>query len=183
MPSPGMAGGSGRDAGRALLARAHAEAPRGLERSGRLCEASGWCSARRSRRDEASSSTTRSSRCSRSEETLVDHRPQEGEQGLVVARHVEDAHGFVVVAYASPGPGLEELVQGADAARQGEEGVGEIVHPRLALVHVRGDDELGELHVVHELVELPGNHARHGRLQLARVARARMPIVPTSPPP
>ena len=36
----------------------------------------------------------------------------------------------------------------------------DVVHLRLALVHVRGHDELGQLDVVDELVELARDHAR-----------------------
>ncbi len=67
---------------------------------------------------------------------------QELQQGVVVAARIEDADRLVVVAELAPGPDLEQLLEGADAAGQGDEGVGALAHHRLALVHGVDDVQL-----------------------------------------
>ena len=54
---------------------------------------------------------------------------------VVVAVHVEQRTGLAVPAELGPGPHLEQLVQRAEAAGQRDEGVGELGHEGLALVH------------------------------------------------
>ena len=52
-------------------------------------------------------------------------------------RRSSSADRLVVVAELAPGPDLEQLLEGADAAGQREEGIGALGHHLLALVHRR----------------------------------------------
>ena len=55
---------------------------------------------------------------------------------------VEDGHGLGVTAQLLQRQGLEELLKGADAARQGDKGVRHVLHGLLALGHRLGEDEV-----------------------------------------
>ena len=57
------------------------------------------------------------------------------DQLVVVAGGVEQGAGFLVVAELAPGPDLEQLFKGADAAGQGDKAVRQVGHHGLALVH------------------------------------------------
>lgn len=56
-----------------------------------------------------------------------------------VTQDVEAADGFVVDAELCPGEDFAEFLVGSEAARKGDEGVGQLGHEGFALVH-RGDD-------------------------------------------
>ena len=73
----------------------------------------------------------------RRQEALVDRVRHEAQQVVVVAVDVEQADRLVVVAELAPGPDLVQLLQRADAAGQGDEGVGALGHHLLAHVHGR----------------------------------------------
>jgi nitrogen regulatory protein P-II 1 len=55
---------------------------------------------------------------------LLVHASAGSQQAVVIAIDVEQAHRLVVVAQLAPGPDLEKLLEGADAAGQRQEGVG-----------------------------------------------------------
>ena len=59
----------------------------------------------------------------------------EAQQVVVIPRHIEQAQSLAVVAQLAPRPHLEDLLHGADAARQGNERVGMHGHAVLALMH------------------------------------------------
>ena len=67
----------------------------------------------------------------------------EAGQPVPEAMDVEQAEGLGVIAERVPGPGLEQLVERADPARQGDEAVAQLGHLRLALVHVGDGVKLG----------------------------------------
>ena len=71
----------------------------------------------------------------RAQEALLHGVVEEGDERLVVARHVQQPQRLGVDAQLRPGVDLEELLERADAAGQRDEGVGELRHERLALVH------------------------------------------------
>lgn len=98
----------------------------------------------------------------RREEVLRDHAVEEGEQRRVVAGDLEQAARLVVEAEQAGGPELEELLEGPEAARKGDEGVGELGEPRLALVH-RADHLQPRQPAVADLVlvEEAGDDADH----------------------
>ena len=60
---------------------------------------------------------------------------QELQHAVVVAVHIEQADGLVVVAQLAPSPDLEQFLEGAYAAGQGDEGIAALGHHGLALVH------------------------------------------------
>ena len=66
------------------------------------------------------------------------------DQRIVEAGHVQQPAGLLVDAELRPGDRLEELLVGAEAARQRHERVGEVGHHRLALVHRADDVQPGE---------------------------------------
>ena len=70
---------------------------------------------------------------------------------------VEHDHRLVVHTQITGGPGFEEFLQGADAARQREEGVGSVLHHLLTLPHGVDDDEFVGVDV--------GDFAMHQRLR------------------
>ena len=49
----------------------------------------------------------------------IHHPAEDGEQRIVVAGDVEEAAGLAVLAELGPGEDLEELFEGAVAAREG----------------------------------------------------------------
>ncbi len=87
---------------------------------------------------------------------------EEGEEGLEVAVDVEQADRLLVVSELRPGGGLEELVEGAEAARQDHVRIREPAHHGLSRVHGVDDDELREARV-RDLVadEARRDHAHH----------------------
>jgi len=62
------------------------------------------------------------------------------EEGVPVVCGVDENDGFGVEAELSPGDGFKHLFEGAVAAGEDEEGIGEMNHAGLALVH--GGDKL-----------------------------------------
>ena len=82
-----------------------------------------------------------------------------------------------------PGVDLEELLERADAAGQGDEGVGELGHQRLALVHRADHAQVVEPGVADLAVEdRPGNDADDVAARRARRVGQRR-IIPTLAPP
>ena len=77
-------------------------------------------------------------------ETAFNDRPQQSGQGVPVTALVDDHDRLGVQAQCAPGQDLEELLEGADAARQDHEGVGALEHFVLALVHRLDHHGLGE---------------------------------------
>jgi hypothetical protein len=73
---------------------------------------------------------------------------EEGDEAVEVVGGVEQGAGLVVEAELSPGEDLKELVEGAHPAGEGDEGVGEVVHHRFAVVHGGDDVEASEGEVV-----------------------------------
>ena len=69
---------------------------------------------------------------------------EEGDHPVPEAVDVEQGERLGVIAERVPAPRLEQFVERADAAGNGDEGVGQLGHHRLALVHVGDDVELGE---------------------------------------
>ena len=60
-------------------------------------------------------------------------------EGIEKPADVQHTDRLAVDAQLRPGNDFEEFLQGAEASRQGDEGVGQRRHERLALVHA-GDD-------------------------------------------
>ncbi|MNM90397.1 hypothetical protein D3C81_1026570 [compost metagenome] len=60
---------------------------------------------------------------------------EEGQQRVVEAVYLQQAERLAVVAELAPGPYLEQFLQGSQAAGQGDEGVAQLGHARLARVH------------------------------------------------
>ena len=72
---------------------------------------------------------------------------EEGEEVVVVAEGVEEDDGHGVDAELCPGECFHELVEGAVAAGEGDDGVGEFNHGGFAVVHGGGGYEAGEVGV------------------------------------
>ena len=79
-----------------------------------------------------------------SQEALGDGRVEEGQEAAPVVADLEEADRLGVQAELRPGQDLAQLVEGAHAAGQHQEGVGERRHQRLALVHAADDAEVGD---------------------------------------
>jgi hypothetical protein len=75
----------------------------------------------------------------RADEALSDGVVEEGEEGVVEAFDVEKAVGFAVKAELGPGEDFGKFLEGAEAAGQGDEGIGKVGHEGLAFMH-GGDD-------------------------------------------
>ena len=95
------------------------------------------------------------------------HALERRQQRTPVAVHVEESDGLGVDAELLPGPDLEQLLQGARTAGEGDECLRELAHPKLALVHVRYDVEACEA-IVRDLVV----HERAGHHPVDRAARS-----------
>jgi len=78
------------------------------------------------------------------EHSFGDAMVEEGEQRRVEAVGVEEEDRLGVDFEGLPGEDFEELLEGAEAARQGDEGVGAAADEGLAGVHGVGDVQLGE---------------------------------------
>ena len=104
----------------------------------------------------------------RAQEALLHGVVEEGDERLVVAGHVDQPERLGVDAELRPGVDLEELLERADAARQRDEGVGELGHERLALVHGADHPQVVEagvadLEVEDRLRDDPDDLAARGR--------------------
>jgi hypothetical protein len=86
----------------------------------------------------------------------------QGKQPVVEAGDVQDADRLAVQPELRPGDHLEQLLERAEAAREGDHGVRQLGHQRLPLVHALHDSEVGQA-VVGELFrgERLGDDARH----------------------
>ena len=163
---------------RAALTGAHASS--GVIQAG---PGGGSWEAMRSRSLSTSSSTTTSRRLRRRDEALGHGVVEQRHERVVVAGHVQDADRLAVDAELAPGHDLEELLEGAHAAGEGDEAVGQLGHERLAGVHGGDDAHVGDA-AVGELArgEAVGDDAGH-RPPAARTWSARTPMRPTEPPP
>jgi hypothetical protein len=79
----------------------------------------------------------------RVDETHLAHVIEQLDQRLPETVDVGQQHRLLVPAELRPRQLLDQLLQRADAAGQGDEGVGAVEHDLLALMHVAGDDHLG----------------------------------------
>lgn len=115
------------------------------------------------------------------DEAFVDQVVEEGQQRIVETVHFEQAQRLGVVAQLAPGPDLEQLFQGAEPAGQGDEGVGQLGHARLARVHAvyhfqAGQALVADLGLLQALRMIPITAAggqcgvRHGAHQTDRAA-------------
>ena len=73
------------------------------------------------------------------DEVELAHMGEEDEQGFPEAVNIRHENGFCVAAELGPGELLDEFLQRADPAGQGNEGIGAFEHELFAGVHV-GDD-------------------------------------------
>ena len=86
-----------------------------------------------------SPSLSRSARCSGFRNPCVARAVEEPLERVVVAADVQEPDRLEVDAEHRPGQRLDDLLERPDATGQRDEGVGQLGHPRLALVH-RLDD-------------------------------------------
>src|SRR6185503_14842507 len=68
----------------------------------------------------------------------------EVDEPVPVAADVQEAKRLLVIAERVPAPRIEKFVERSNSAREREEGVGELGHLRLALVHGLDDVEFGD---------------------------------------
>lgn len=71
----------------------------------------------------------------RAQQACCDDAIEEGEQRIVETVYVPEHEGFGVKSELRPRGDFKRFVQGTEAAREGDEAIGEIGHERLALVH------------------------------------------------
>ena len=108
----------------------------------------------------------------------------EAEQRVVVAVDVEQADRLVVVAELAPGPDLEQFLERADAAGQGDEGVAAFGHHLLALVHGLARHAVRSGRVADlALHQRLRDHADAPSRRRPARRRPRAPISPARPPP
>jgi len=69
------------------------------------------------------------------EKTFCGYQIQKTIEFVVVALYVQQGTGLVVVSELRPGPYFKGFIEGADAAGQSDEAIGELGHECLALVH------------------------------------------------
>ncbi len=89
----------------------------------------------------------------RAQDPLVDGVVEEPHETLVVAIEVEQRDGLAVHPELRPGEDLDDLLERPDAAGDGDEGVRQLGHERLALVHRPHDAQVLEA-LVRELARL-----------------------------
>ena len=69
------------------------------------------------------------------------HGPlKESQEGVIITVGIKDHDRVGEQAELFPGDDLEQLLEGATTTGQGNNGVGQVSHPLLALVHRLGDD-------------------------------------------
>lgn len=78
------------------------------------------------------------------EEAAGDHGVETGEDAVEEAVDVEDPDGVLVDGELAPCEDLEEFVEGAEAAWEGDEAVGEVDHELFAFVHGADDAHVGD---------------------------------------
>ena len=87
-------------------------------------------------------------------EALLDGGGEEAFDAVVVALHVQQRARLSVQAELGPGVDLEQLLERAEPAGKSDEGVRQLRHQRLALVHRAHDAHVRDLRVgdlpVHE---------------------------------
>ena len=69
------------------------------------------------------------------DEAALDHVVQEVGELVVEAAGIQKRTGLAVIAELRPGPDLEQFLEGAEPAGQGDEPVREFGHEGLALMH------------------------------------------------
>ena len=74
---------------------------------------------------------------------------EEREQRRPISGDVDDDERLVVQAELPPGDHLDGLVERAEAARQHGEGVGDLEHALLALMHAADDDHVSDTGMRH----------------------------------
>jgi len=108
------------------------------------------------------------------EETLFHGVVEQAQQAVEIARNVQHAAGFRVEAQLRPGHDFEQLLEGAEPAWQGHEGIGQLHHARLALVHRVDDLQLAQTFVGHlRGYEREREHPRDPRTRRQRGVRER----------
>ena len=107
------------------------------------------------------------------QELLAHGAVHHGLQLVIIAVGVEYGHGLRVAAELLEREGLEEFLEGADAARESYEGVGHILHRLLALGHRLRENHLRAAVQYARLVE----EARRDAYELAALA-----LNPRAPP-
>ena len=110
--------------------------------------------------------------------------PHEADERRPEAGNVEQGERLGVIAKRVPRPRFEHLVERADAAGQADEGVAQLGHLGLALMHVGDRMELGQAGVRDFLID---QRLRDDAVNLAAgisiTVSAMMPIRPSRPPP
>jgi hypothetical protein len=107
---------------------------------------------------------------------------ERGEERSPEAAGVIEHHRLGVQVEPAPRQQLHHFLQGADAARQDDESVGQLEHHLLALVHGGDDHRLDAVERALPGDQEVGNDAQHRAAGFMRAA-GRRPIRPTPPPP